>query len=135
MLKLVLFGQLAHAPFNGDETAYVNSARALSNLVRDLAGLGPLDVVELQRNVVASGWFMPGMPVLLTPLFVVDPDASVTAIRVYLGVVTFLFLILAIVSVRRCSATSTQWCCWYSQAWCRCGWSSRTRPMPICVPG
>nr|WP_278257453.1 hypothetical protein [Nocardioides convexus] len=32
---------------------------------------------SLDRNVVASGWFMPGMPVLTAPLYLVFPDASI----------------------------------------------------------
>ena len=101
LVKLVLFQQLAHAPLMGDETAYANSARALSNLVRDLAGFGPIDVPELRHNVVGSGWFMPGISMLLTPVFVVDPDASVTVIRAYTGVVTTLLLLATVLSVRR----------------------------------
>ncbi|MDP2772486.1 MAG: hypothetical protein Q8O61_02935, partial [Nocardioides sp.] len=69
--------------------------------VRDLVSLGPVDSAELERNVVGSGWFMPGMSALLTPLFVVDPDASVFLIRCYLGVLTTVLLLLAVRSVRR----------------------------------
>lgn len=101
VIKLALFPLVAHAPLVGDEVAYVDGARALSNLVRDLGGFGPVDGDELRRNVVGSGWFMPGMSLLLTPLFVVDPDASVTAIRAYLGVVTTGLLVLTMLSVRR----------------------------------
>src|SRR5688572_5979547 len=88
VVKLALFPLVAHAPLVGDEASYVDGARALSNLVRDLGGLGPIDGDELRQNVVGSGWFMPGMSLLLTPLFVVDPDASITMIRAYLGVAT-----------------------------------------------
>ena len=101
LLKVVLFPLVAHAPLVGDEASYVDGARALSNLVRDLGGFGPVQVDELRRNVVGSGWFMPGMSLLLTPLFVVDPDASVTMIRVYLGVATTALLVLTMLSVRR----------------------------------
>lgn len=101
VLKIALFPRLANAPIIGDESQYVDGARALSNLVRDLVGFGPIDVTELQRSVVASGWFMPGMSVLMTPLFIVDPNASVTVIRAYLGVLTTVLLICAVMSVRR----------------------------------
>lgn len=101
VLKIALFPQVAHAPLLGDEAAYVDGARALSNMVRDLSAFGPVDGGELRRNVVGNGWFMPGMSVLLTPLFVVDPDASVTAIRAYLGVASSLILVLTALSVRR----------------------------------
>ncbi|MDP2772929.1 MAG: hypothetical protein Q8O61_05180, partial [Nocardioides sp.] len=101
LLKLLLLPDVGHTPLVSDEASYVDGGRALSNLVRDLVSLGPLDSAELERNVVGSGWFMPGMSVLLTPLFVVDPDASVFAIRGYLGVLTTILLLLATRSVRR----------------------------------
>jgi hypothetical protein len=100
-VKVAVFPLVAHGQLVGDEASYVDGARALSNFVRDLAGLGPVDSGELARNVVGSGWFMPGMSVLVTPLFVVDPDASVAAIRAYLGVVTTGLLVLSMLSVRR----------------------------------
>ncbi|MDP9821218.1 hypothetical protein J2S59_001027 [Nocardioides massiliensis] len=93
LIKVVVYAQVAHAPLIGDEAAYVDGARALSNLLRDLGSFTTPDVVELERNVVASGWFMPGMSLVLTPLFVLVPDAPVWAIRGFLGVVgTVLFL-------------------------------------------
>ena len=101
LVKLALFWHLADAPLVGDEAAYVDGARALSNAVRDLSGLGSPDSAELQRSVIGSGWFMPGMSVLLTPLLVVDPDASVTSVRAFLGVVTSVLLLLSVISVRR----------------------------------
>jgi hypothetical protein len=101
VVKVALFPLISHAPLVGDEASYVDGARALSNLVRDLGGFGPIDGDELRRNVVGSGWFMPGMSLLLTPLFVVDPDASVTMIRAYLGVATTVLLVLTMLSVRR----------------------------------
>ncbi|MCD4534092.1 hypothetical protein LRP67_08375 [Nocardioides sp. cx-169] len=101
LLKLALLPKVGHTPFVGDEAYYVDGGRALSNLVRDLVSLGPVDTAELERNVVGSGWFMPGMSVLLTPLFLVDPDASTFVIRCYLGVVSTVVLLLAVRTVRR----------------------------------
>ena len=101
VLKLALLPSVGHSPLVGDEASYVNGGMALSNLVRDLVGLGPVDTEELRRNLVASGWFTPGMSVLLTPLFLVAPDAPILLVRVYLGVATSLLLLLAMLSVRR----------------------------------
>lgn len=101
VVKLALLPKVGHTPLVGDEASYVDGGRALSNLVRDLVSLGPIDSAELERNVIGSGWFMPGMSVLLTPLFVVDPDASVLVIRCYIGVLTTGLLLLALRSVRR----------------------------------
>lgn len=101
VVKLALLPKVGHTPLVGDEASYVDGGRALSNLVRDLVSLGPVDSAELERNVIGSGWFMPGMSALLTPLFVVDPDASVLVIRCYIGVLTTVLLLLATRSVRR----------------------------------
>ncbi|WP_193608210.1 hypothetical protein [Nocardioides lijunqiniae] len=101
LLKLALLPKVGHTPFVGDEAYYVDGGKALSNLVRDLVGLGPIDTAELERHVVGSGWFMPGMSALLTPLFLVDPDASTFVIRCYLGVVSTIVLLLTVRTVRR----------------------------------
>ncbi|CAM3527350.1 hypothetical protein NODU109028_21035 [Nocardioides dubius] len=101
VLKFVLYPQVMDAKLIGDETSYVNGGRAFSNAVRDLVAGGGVDVAELQRNVISSGWFMPGMMLLLTPLFIVDPDASIAMIRGYLGVCSTLILLLAVSVVRR----------------------------------
>lgn len=100
-LKLILYPQVMDAKLIGDETSYVNGGRAFSNAVRDLVSFSGVDTAELQRNVISSGWFMPGMMLLLAPLFIVDPDASLQVIRAYLGVCSTLILLLAVSVVRR----------------------------------
>jgi hypothetical protein len=101
LLKVVLFPYMYNAPLHGDERYYFDSGRALSNLVRDLVGLGPVHVAELKREVVGNGWFMPGNGIVVTPLFLVDPHASIVTIRLYLGVVTTLLLLFTVLRVRR----------------------------------
>ncbi|MCZ4500179.1 MAG: hypothetical protein JWQ74_2734 [Marmoricola sp.] len=101
VVKAALFTQVAHVGLTGDQVAYADAARALSNLVRDLVGLGPLHVAELKDNVVGGGWFMPGSSVLMTPLFLVDPHASIVAIRLYLALTSTLLLLVTVLSVRR----------------------------------
>lgn len=101
VLKALALVRVGHAPLIGDEAAYADGGRALSNLLRDLVHLRSPDGDELARNVVGSGWFMPGMAVLLTPLFVIDPDASVLMIRGYLALLTTALLLLAVTEVDR----------------------------------
>ncbi len=101
VLTVVLLTLMARTPLRGDEVAYADGARALSNLLRDLGGGGPLDTAELQRNVVGSGWFMPGSSILMTPLFVLVPEASSAVIRCYLALVTTGLLWWCVVAVRR----------------------------------
>lgn len=101
LLRVVLFPRIWHTAFSGDEVAYVDAGKALSNLVRDLASLHGPDTAELSRNVVGSGWFMPGLALLLTPLYLVDPHASVTLVRGFLGVASLVLFLLAVADVRR----------------------------------
>ena len=51
--------------------------------------------------MVGSGWFMPGMGVVLAPLYLVAPHADDTAARVWLGVVSGVVFVLAVAAVRR----------------------------------
>jgi len=99
-LKLVIYPLTMHAPAYNDEQQYYDGARALSNLVRDVFAFTSPDGAELERNVVGSGWFMPGMAILMTPLFVVFPDAADPLCRAYLGLANFLVLLWAVRSVR-----------------------------------
>lgn len=101
VLKVLMYVHAAGADIFGDESAYANGARSFSNALRDLGSFGPVDGAELERNVVGSGWFMPGMSLLLTPLFLVVPDASTEIFRAYLGVVSTAMFAYALWEVRR----------------------------------
>lgn len=101
LLKLLVLPLVIGAPPYNDEQAYVDGGRALSNLLRDVFAFTAPDTAELERNVVGSGWFMPGMAVVLAPLFVVVPEAPDWLIRVYLGGVSLAVLLLAVRAVRR----------------------------------
>ncbi len=101
LVKLLMYARVMDAPLTGDEVAYADGAKALANLVRDAVALGPLDVQEIERHVVGNGWFMPGMSIVLTPLFLVLPDAGVGVIRAFLGVVTTVLVVWAAYVVRR----------------------------------
>lgn len=84
----------------GDEGAYIDSAKALSNLARDLLRFSPPDTAELSRNVIGNGWFMPGMAILLAPLYLAFPGAEITLVRIYLALVSFLMWLWAVNSAR-----------------------------------
>lgn len=101
LMTLALLPRIVGVGPIGDEAQYVDGARALSNLVRDLVTVQAPDTAELQRNVVASGWFMPGTSLLLTPLFLVVPDAGDTLVRVYLAVLSSVLLLWTARSVGR----------------------------------
>lgn len=101
LLKLAMGGAMIHVPPSGDEVAYIDAAKALSNAVRDLVRLTPANTGELAVNVVGNGWFMPGMPLLVTPLYLVDPDASVSTLRLYMGTLTFGLWLWMVLVVRK----------------------------------
>lgn len=101
VLKAAMWPGMIHARFTGDELAYDDAARALADLVRDLVSLHSPNLAELKANVISNGWFMPGMPIVLTPLYVVVPDPSVAMVRTYVGVLTSALLIAVALWVRR----------------------------------
>lgn len=101
VLRAYVYLGVAGDELVGDEAYYLDSGRALSNLVRDLVWLRSPDTAELDRIVVGSGWFMPGMSVVLAPLYLVVPGASIAVARGYLAVVTTLLLLVTARRVRR----------------------------------
>lgn len=101
VLKVLLFPLVWSAPPHGDEQAYLNGAMALSNALRDLFSFHSPDTAELDRNVVASGWFMPGMSIVVAPLYVVFPDAGPALVRGYCGLVTLAIYVAVLRSVVR----------------------------------
>lgn len=101
VLKVALFPRALNAPLIGDEAQYVDGAKALANMLRDLGGLRSPDSGELSRSLVGSGWFMPGMSVVMAPLFLLVPHAGLGLLRAYLGVFSTLLLLVAVRSARR----------------------------------
>lgn len=101
VLKILVYPLAMHAPAYNDEQQYYDGARALSNLLRDVFAFQSPDGAELQRNVVGSGWFMPGMSIVMAPVFVVFPHASAWLCRGWLGIANLLILLWAVRSVRK----------------------------------
>lgn len=100
-VKAVLFWRVADLPFRGDEVAYRDAGCALANLVRDLVALRGPDTAELSRNVVGSGWFMPGMALVLAPFYLVAPHADDSWARAWLGLVSAAVFVVAVRSTLR----------------------------------
>ena len=101
LLKAACWPKISGAPLRGDQNAYRDGALALRNLVVDLVTLQGPHGPELQANVIGNGWLMPGQSILMTPLFLVAPDAGTTALHVYMGVVTTALLLLVAVTSSR----------------------------------
>lgn len=100
VLVLALASRLLGTELVGDEVAYVDGGRALSNLLRDLVTLHGPDWPELRQSLVGSGWFMPGMALVLTPLSLVAPAAGVAVTRLYLAALSSVVLLLVARRVR-----------------------------------
>ena len=109
VLKVVLFPLAWSTPAVGDESAYVNGAMALSNTIRDLGAFHTPDWAELDRNFVASGWFMPGMSIVVAPLYLVVPDAGAGLVRLYIGIVMLILFVAVLRSVAR--TLGPRWAC------------------------
>lgn len=101
LVRLVTFLGVAGGGLVGDEAYYFDSGSALSNVVRDLVWLRSPDTAELDRIVVGSGWFMPGMSVVLTPLYLLFPGAPLPVARAYLALFSTVLLLVTALRVRR----------------------------------
>lgn len=95
VLKVVVHRRMREAPLTGDEQAYSDGAKALANALRAVVRLQQPDVLELKLNLVANGQFLPGMSMLLAPVYLVAPDTDGRELRLYLGVISTLLLLTA----------------------------------------
>ncbi|MBW9214091.1 hypothetical protein KV102_04485 [Mumia sp. zg.B53] len=101
LLKLALMPIALRTPLQGDETAYHAAAEALADAVRALLGGDEVATSQLQAAVIYRGWFMPGMALLLTPLYLVAPDPGLEAGRLYVGALTLVVFLLGVAAVSR----------------------------------
>ncbi|GAA4814319.1 hypothetical protein GCM10025786_19430 [Nocardioides caeni] len=109
VMKVLIYPLVLNAEPFGDEAAYLDGGMAMSNLLRDVVAFTAPDTTELELNVVGSAWFMPGMPVLLAPLYLLFPDAPIWLVRGYLGLVTLMLFLAVVRSVRR--RLGARWAC------------------------
>jgi hypothetical protein len=101
VLKVVVMPMALPAPLYGDQTAYADGGRVIANAVRDVVHGAGLPTADLEGHVVARGWFMPGMSLLLAPLFLLDPTAGTFTIRVYLGILSSVLFLAGVWAVSR----------------------------------
>lgn len=88
---LLALAFMATVPFNGDEQTYVNRSRAIAGL---LTGQRE-SLANVTRQVVGTGWFMPGVSLVLVPLYAIVPEAGVAVVRAYLAGLNLLLWIWA----------------------------------------
>jgi hypothetical protein len=77
-------------PASGDETFYLERAPLIGELLAELLRGDGTAASATVDQIVASGWFMPGMSILLAPAVVVTD--SVAALRLYVGAVNLAML-------------------------------------------
>lgn len=67
----------------GDEYTYVAGARALADLLSGRSG----DASSVADQLIGPGWFMPGLYVLGSPAFLLDPNPPLWIVRGWMGMV------------------------------------------------
>lgn len=99
-IALFSFWFMHAVALNGDEVSYTRGGRVLGLWLRDLFEgriLGPVLDGVLQR-----GWFMPGMSVLLSPVYaILDGDVPVWLVRGYVLAINMVLLWLIAEQLRR----------------------------------
>ena len=81
---------MATVPLSGDEVHYAKAAKAIGAFLRV-----EIPLETMLATVVDYGWFVPGMSLLLTPLYVFGtPDVAL--VRIYLLIATFCLFLVAI---------------------------------------
>lgn len=82
---IISFATIAGMGIIDDEGSYIPAAEAIGAFLR-----GQIDLAAMLEQVVRYGWFMPGIPLLLTPIFI-GGDPGTFVVRLYAG-----FLVLAL---------------------------------------
>ncbi len=78
-------------PFSGDEGAYRQASMAIAAFFT-----GEMGAVRAVRIVVGYGWFMPGVPVALSPLVLATGESALGAVRIYFTMLNFALWVWAI---------------------------------------
>ena len=101
VMKIAALPTVLQTPLQGDEGAYHRAAAAIARAIRSVASGGGLPIEDLQTHVVGHGWFMPGSPLLLAPLHLVNPDPSVASERLWIGALTLVGFLAAVSAIWR----------------------------------
>jgi len=80
----------------GDELTYAYSAGNIAAFVR-----GNQSLSQTIEAVVGFGWFAPGIPILMAPLYLVDPTPNLAVYRLYAALLIFLLWLWALRETER----------------------------------
>lgn len=72
-------------PLSGDEVTYTRAARSFADFL-----FGRQSARDLAVEVVGFGWFLPGISILLTPVYLIDATPDLVFVRLYVSAMTFL---------------------------------------------
>ena len=68
--------------FYGDEWSYTYKAQVFASCLKTAGSL--TDFKEHLSSLIGNGWFMPGIPALLSPLYILVPEAQPPLVRCYM---------------------------------------------------
>ena len=101
LMKLLLLPKALGTRIQGDEITYNDGAMTIATTIRGLFhGVAP-SAAAFNAHLIGDGWFMPGMSLVVSPLYLVDPSAGVHAVRLYMGAVTLVVFLLGVLLVSR----------------------------------
>lgn len=83
-------------PLSGDEVTYAQVARSFADSL-----LGRQSLSNLAVEVVGFGWFLPGISIVLTPVYLIDSTPDLAFVRLYASVVIFLLWVWTLREVDR----------------------------------
>lgn len=95
-LWIASFLFLSTVPLSGDEIFYASAGAAIGKFLS-----GDLSFLEMRTVVVGNGWFTPGIPVVLSPVYLFDPTPHYAVVRLYASFLTFLLWVWALREVNR----------------------------------
>jgi len=76
----ISYAAIASLEVIDDEGSYIPAAQAIAAFLA-----GKLPVTETVARVVRYGWFMPGVPVFMTPIFLIAGNPDMWLVRLYAG--------------------------------------------------
>jgi hypothetical protein len=87
---------------SGDEFFYTHGARSIANYLHSYLTFDSSAAHELQSGLVQNGWFMPGMALVLSPMYLVFGDeVAIPYLRLYVLFLNLILLHLICVSLAK----------------------------------
>ncbi|MCR5858810.1 hypothetical protein [Mesorhizobium sp. J428] len=88
---ILSWAYVASVPIFDDEVFYTSAGAAAGQFLA-----GNLTFLEARTAVVGNGWFTPGIPLILAPIYAIDPTPNYVILRLYANILTFLLWVWAL---------------------------------------